>query len=295
MEEPSIGGARYLAVWTDEWSRWVIVKPLKLKSDFLASFKVVLKEIKALGFKIKELRTDRGGEFVSKEVKDYCCEHEILHTFSGPYAPQQQGISERMNRFIAEMARAMLFRAGMTRDFWAEATNTAVYLINRIPREEGVSPYFKVFKKHPRVSHLRVFGCRAYVQIPKYLRYKLDPRAWAGVFLGYDESNWRSFRIWNPETRKVRIAVHVTFKEHIFPMIQHHAGIEPAVPNVVVEILGESVQRGVEQAVEPPVPPVLPEPLPQPESQLQTPPEQIPESNISSGAKARTCTVTQTF
>lgn len=245
MEEPSFGGARFLSILTDEFSRWVVVKPIKAKSDFLSSFKDVVGEIRGLGFKIQGLRTDRGGEYVSKDLQDFCRENEINHTYAGPYAPQQMGIAERMNRRIMDMARAMIIHAGMERAFWAEAANTAAYLINRIPGVDGQAPYFRVFRRPCRIRHLRTFGCEAYVQIPPKLRTKLDPKAWRGVFLGYDQSNWRCYRIWDPVNRKVRFAIHVSFRDHIFPLLN----TDQAAEDQVIVLTEGSEERVVEPAV----------------------------------------------
>lgn len=229
MEEASVGEARYLAVCTDEFSRYVIVKPIEQKGDFISAFQVIVNEVRGQGFRVKGLRTDHGGEFISKDLKEYCQERKIVQTYSGPYAPQQQGISERKNRTLTEMTRCMLIQSGLPKEMWAEAMNTAAYLVNRLPDENGLSPYFKVFKRYPRINHVRIFGCRAFVQVPKGLRSKLDPKAWAGIFVGYDSSNWRCYRVWDPATRTLRLAVHVSFHENIFPS-RIAAGEEPAEP-----------------------------------------------------------------
>jgi hypothetical protein len=218
MDEPSIGGAEFAAVFTDEHTRYVIVKPIEVKADFISSFQRVVSELRALGFRVRGLRSDRGGEFISSDLRDYCQERAIAQTYSGPYAPQQQGISERMNRTLTEMVRCMLVQSGLPKELWAEAFNTAAYLVNRIPDENGLSPYYKVFKRHPKINHLRAFGCRVFVQVPKSERSKLDPKAWSGILVGYDTSNWRCYRIWDPATRTLRLAVHVSFHENVFPM-----------------------------------------------------------------------------
>ena len=90
MDEVSFGGSRYAAVCVDECTRYVMVKPMELKSDFLATFQATMNEVRALGFQVRNLRTDYGGEFTSKTLKDFCQANSVLHTFAGPYAPQQR-------------------------------------------------------------------------------------------------------------------------------------------------------------------------------------------------------------
>ena len=98
---------------------------------------------------------------------DYCNEHGLSHNFSAPRTPQQNGVVERKNRTLEEMARTMLIASGLPRNFWAEAVNTACYIINRVLLRPITSktPYelFKGIK--PNISYFRVFGCRCFVHV----------------------------------------------------------------------------------------------------------------------------------
>jgi transposase InsO family protein len=58
--------------------------------------------------KVKRIRSDNGTEFKNTQVKDYLDEEGIKHEFSAPYTPQQNGVAERKNRTLIEMARTML-------------------------------------------------------------------------------------------------------------------------------------------------------------------------------------------
>jgi len=68
--------------------------------------------------KIKCLRSDRGGEFTSDEFLDFCEEHRIRREFSATRTPQQNGVVERMNRMVQQMARSMLDESGTPATFW---------------------------------------------------------------------------------------------------------------------------------------------------------------------------------
>lgn len=238
VEERSMGGARYAVIFTDKATRWISAYCVEYKSSFMTTLRKYLRDVKALGHKVKELwgqdpnkpfnvwdsegrvvglRSDRGGEFIGEEVLTFCKNAGIKQSFTGPYAPQQQGMSERRNRTLFEMVRAMLFRSKLGKEFWGEALNTAVYIANRLPGSKWDSPYQAIFGKPPNLSNLRVFGCKAYVQTPKAETKKLDPRAWIGIHVGYDELNWRCYRIYKPDTGSVRHSVHVTFDESSFP------------------------------------------------------------------------------
>ena len=169
----------------------------------------------------------------------------IKQSFTGPYAPQQQGMSERRNRTLFEMVRAMLFRSRLGKEFWGEALNTAVYIANRLPGSKWDPPYQAIFGKPPKLSNLRVFGCKAYVQTPKVGTKKLDPRAWIGIHVGYDELNWRCYRIYKPDAgsvrSSVRLSVHVTFDESSFPSPEAIMETDDFVKMPIVGMPGESV------------------------------------------------------
>ena len=82
---------------------------------------------------IKTLRSDGGGEHFSNEFSDFLQKHGIRRQFTCRYTPQQNGVAERKNRHIAEIARALMAEKNMPHHFWAEAVTTAIYIINRTP------------------------------------------------------------------------------------------------------------------------------------------------------------------
>ncbi len=103
------------------------------------------------------------------------------------YTPQQNGVAKRKNRHIAEVFRALMADNSMPHHYWAEAVATAVYIMNRTPTAavHGMIPEEKYSGKKLDLSHLKVFGCIAYVHVPNELRTKLDPKAKICVFIGY--------------------------------------------------------------------------------------------------------------
>ena len=125
--------------------------------------------------KIKIFRSDNGGEYIGQAFKQHLSQYGILHQTSCPYTPQQNGVAERKNRHLMEVARSMMFQANVPKKFWSDAVATACYLINRTPTLilKGQSP-FEVLNKHkPSLEHIRIFGCLCYVLIPGELRNKL--------------------------------------------------------------------------------------------------------------------------
>ena len=82
------------------------------------------------GKRLKCLRFDNGSECCSKEFDSYCSHNGIRREKTVPGTPQENGVSERMNRTIMESARCMILHAGFPLQFRADVVNTVVYLIN---------------------------------------------------------------------------------------------------------------------------------------------------------------------
>src|SRR5689334_16283469 len=105
-----------------------------------------------------------------------------------------------MNRILVEMARCMLHHAGLDHQFWGEAVMTAAYIRNRSPTKALkalLTPVEAFGAGKPKLQHLRVFGCTAYVHIPQQKRHKLDQKALKCILVGYSTEN-KAYRLWNP-------------------------------------------------------------------------------------------------
>jgi hypothetical protein len=197
MQTPSLGGSRYFIQFVDDHSRRSKVYYMKSKSQALERFK----EYKVMvenqtRMKLKILRTDNGGEFISKEFQDYLKRSGIVHQRTVPRTPQQNGVVERYNRTLVEMARCMIHYANLPYKFWAEAVSTAAHLKNLSPHATLKKTPEEIWStKKPDVSYLKVFGCKAYVHVPKEDRQKLDVKSLECIFIGYAEGTkgWRFF------------------------------------------------------------------------------------------------------
>ena len=100
--------------------------------------------------------------------------------------PQQNGVAERKNRTIMEVAREMLHDQDLPMHLWVEAARTAMYVQNHTPhrvlKNKTLEDVF--FNKKPEVGHLKIFGCPMYIHITKEKRTKLDPSGKKGIFVG---------------------------------------------------------------------------------------------------------------
>ncbi|UYV77601.1 hypothetical protein LAZ67_15001684 [Cordylochernes scorpioides] len=215
MSKRSPGGSLYFVSFKDDFSRFRVAYFIRHKSDVLEKFKEFVKRVRTeTGNKIKRFRTDNGTEFLNKNFSDYLKSLGIVHELTAPYTPEQNGISERDNRTIVESARCLLHGRKMPLELWAEAVNTAVYLLNRCTTKVlgNSTPYEIWYKRKPSILHLKTFGCNAYVHIPKDNRKKLDRKSIRTFFVGYTETN-KNYRMWDPIARKIIISRDVIFTE----------------------------------------------------------------------------------
>lgn len=160
---------------------------LKNKDEAFVAFKRFRVQVeKSSGEVIKVFRTDRGGEFTSREFKMYCEEAGILRHFTAPYTPQQNGVVERRNRTVVAMTRSLLREMQLPSKFWGEAVRHAVYLLNRLPTRalSDKTPYETWTGNKPDVQHIRVFGCVAHMKLQSAHTTKLSDRSKLVVHLG---------------------------------------------------------------------------------------------------------------
>ena len=80
------------------------------------------------GYKLKVLRTDHGGELILAEFQDFCMSHGIKKKLTVRYTPEYNGVAERGNKSMVEMARSMLEGRNVPNKCWAEAVHITVYL-----------------------------------------------------------------------------------------------------------------------------------------------------------------------
>ena len=111
------------------------------------------------------MRSENRSEFKNTRTDELCDEFGIRHQFSAKYTPQSNGLVERKNRTLIDMARSMLSEYNVSHSFWAEAINTACYYSNRLychPMIEK-TPYEPLNRRKSNVAYFWVFGCKCYI------------------------------------------------------------------------------------------------------------------------------------
>jgi hypothetical protein len=164
--------------------------------------------------KVKKIRSDNGSEFKNLQVEEHLEEEGIKHEFSTPYTPQQNGVVERKNRTLIDMARTMLGEFKTPERFWSEAVNTICHTINRLylHRLLKKASYELLTNNKPNVSYFHVFGSKCYILVKKGRYSKFAPKAVEGFLLGYD-SNTKAYRVFNKSSRLVEVSSYIVFDE----------------------------------------------------------------------------------
>lgn len=208
MPVKSLGGARFMQILVDDFSRASWVFFLKEKSQAASILMDWIEEVECkFDTRVRKIQSDRGGEYVNHTLETWLKRKGIVHRLTNPYSPQENAVAERKFRTLQEAIAALLFDSGLPQRFWAEAALYANYTFNRVYNSTvGNTPYFMLFGKKPKIDHLRVFGCRAYVLVPRAQRRKGDPRSKEMFFCGY-QANTKGWRFVNVEGNQTKITI----------------------------------------------------------------------------------------
>ena len=213
---PGIFGSLYFVTFTDDYSKESEVFMMKSKKEVPRCFQLYMeKKERQTGKTIKAMRFDGGSEYKTINFKG------IIKQISAPYTQHQNGVAERLNRSLITMVRCMLSQAKLPLRFWDAAVLTACYLRNRLPSNRNdLTPFELMSGRHPRLSHLKVWGCVCYALIDDKdpQRFKLSPTSHKGIFIGYCESSTQ-YRVYIPSKNglsKTITSANVYFLEDTF-------------------------------------------------------------------------------
>ena len=213
----SVSGMKYFVTFIDCYSRMTWIYLMKHKNEVLKCFKDFYAFVRnQFNTCVKIIRTDNGKEYVNNEFGSFLSIEGILHQTSCPDTPPQNGVAERKNRHILEVARSLMYTMNVPKFLWSEAVMTATYLINRTPsRILGMkAPYEMVFGCNEFIVPPKVFGCVCFVRDHRPSVGKLDPRAIKCIFIGYS-SGQKGYKCWSPSERRTFVSMDVTFRESI--------------------------------------------------------------------------------
>ncbi|KAL5840582.1 hypothetical protein ACOSQ4_013190 [Xanthoceras sorbifolium] len=213
-------GAKWFVSFVDDHTRITWVFLMKEKSEVFQVFKNFNSMIKTqFQTRICVLRTDNGKEYFNSNMFAYLLGEGIVHQSSCVDTPQQNGVSERKNRHLLEVARSLMIAMNVPKNFWGEAVLTAAYLINRLPSrvlnfQTPCQVFSMKFPNNRLLSHIpqKVFGCTVYVHNHSSTRSKLDPKAIKCMFIGYSPTQ-KGYKCYSTSTRKLYVSMDVAFME----------------------------------------------------------------------------------
>ncbi|CAI7734608.1 unnamed protein product [Closterium sp. NIES-53] len=223
---------------------------------------------------ILRLHSDRGGEFSSNLLRDFCHGEGILRSFTLPDSPQQNGIAERHIGLVMEVARTSMIHAAAPHFLWPFAVQYAAHQLNLWPRVSlpETSPTLRWTGKVGDASVFRVWGSRAFVRDTS--ADKLSARAIPCIFLGF-VPNALGWQFYHPTSRRVLPSEDVMFDESVpfYRLFPYRSAPLPPPPLFLAP-------------GPPPVDPLPPQgPAPSGVSQVDPPPSALPgEVAVDSGA-----------
>lgn len=172
IKPTSYDDCNYIIMFLDDYTHFTAAYLLRSKTEVFHYFKIYEAMATAhFNCKLSRFRCDNGREYMSNEMKHYFEEKGITIEFTIRYTPKQNGVAERLNRTICEKARCLLLNSELGKGFWSDAVRTAIFLLNRSPTSalNGEVPATLWYGVKPNLKKLKVFGCLAYLHLPKQL------------------------------------------------------------------------------------------------------------------------------
>ncbi|KAK1697306.1 hypothetical protein QYE76_014003 [Lolium multiflorum] len=212
----SLGAKKHCLVIVDDYSRYTWVYFLKTKDETQQIFIDFATEVQRQhNLLIMAIRSDNGSEFKNYTLNDFLSDEGIRHQYSAAYTPQQNGVAERKNRTLMDMARSMMAEYKSRYNFWAEAISTACHSSNRLYLRKGLNktPYEILTGNKPNISYFKVFGCKCFYKIKGVRLSKFAPKALEGIFVGYGAES-HTYRIFDVSSGIIIESCSVKFEEN---------------------------------------------------------------------------------
>ena len=177
-------------------------------------------------------------------MESFCTKSGISQEFSTYITPQQNGVVERKNRVIQEMAKAMLHNKDVARTLWGEAVNTTCHMVNRVyfKPDTKKTPYELWKGRKPNVKYFKIFGSTCFILKDRENVGKFEFWSNEGIFLGYSFAS-KAYRIYNKRTMKVMKTVNVVIDE------SSNSSSEKGIEELTKEILPPK-PKGVQEIIE---------------------------------------------
>lgn len=160
------------------------------------------------------MRIDNGGEFTYHGFNDFYQEVEIKRYLNVPYNPQKNGVVERKNRSICEVAKAMMTKLDIPYLLWEKVAIKFLYVKNRSSHATlgDKTPKEAFIVEKLEVGHFRIFGCPIYIHVSKEKRTKMEPSRKKGTFFVCSETA-KAYHIYVLGKRYIEVSRDVMFDD----------------------------------------------------------------------------------
>ncbi|CAI7905786.1 unnamed protein product [Closterium sp. NIES-53] len=245
------GREHYFLLVVDDYTQYTTVFPLHSKGDvsdvlipWIRTVRLQLRDRFGQDLLVLGLHSDRGGEFSSDLLREFCRGEGILQSFTLPDSPEQNGIAERRIGLVMEVARTSMIHAAAPHFYWPFAVRYTAHQLNLWPRVSlpETSPTLRWTGKVGDASVFRVWGSRAFVRDTS--ADKLSARAIPCVFLCFvpDAPGWQFY---HPTSRRVLPSQDVTFHESV-PFYHHfpYRSAPPPPPPLLPVAVGSDAAPG---------------------------------------------------
>ncbi|GJZ57440.1 putative ribonuclease H-like domain-containing protein, partial [Tanacetum coccineum] len=168
-----------------------------------------------LDYKVKVIGSDNGTKFKNSVMNQFCDMKGIKREFSVSRTPQQNGVVERSNRTLIDVARTMLVDSKLPTTFWAKAVNTACYVLNRVLviKPHTKTPYELIHGRTLLIDFMKPFGCPVTILNTRDNLVKFDGKADKGFFVRYSIVR-KAMRVFNKKARIVEETLNIRFLEN---------------------------------------------------------------------------------
>ncbi|CAI7849986.1 unnamed protein product [Closterium sp. NIES-54] len=215
------GWEHYFLLVNNDYALYTTVFPLRSKGAVLDVFipwihavHLQLRERFCLDLLVLRLHSDKGGEFSSDLLRDFCRGEGLLQSFTLPDSPQQNGIAERCIGLIIEVARTSMIHAAAPHFLWSFAVRYAVHQLNLWPRVSlpETLPTLRWTGEVGDASVFRVWGSRAFVR--DTTADKLFACAIPCILVGFPPES-PGWKFYHPNSRRVFSSQDVMFNKSV--------------------------------------------------------------------------------
>lgn len=236
---PTINGEFYASLFMDIRTRYASVKlhsncnsseVTKHLIEFMNLIERQPDKAKNSTRRIRCVRTDMASYYTSDEFGTLLHSKGVVHQFSAPYVPQQNGLAERLNRTLIESTRATLHQGNLPIQFWGFALEAVVTTYNLSPHsaKHDKSPHYLLFGEETTLNHLKPIGSRC-TYLLRTTTTKFSPKGKPAILIGYPPFT-KAYRLWDENDGKIILSNDVRFNDDD-PVTNNNIPISsPAIP-----------------------------------------------------------------